>query len=76
MEVCSQIHSPVTFLLRKELQYPKKRRVGWPQSWSTCFGEEEKLLPLLGTRNSLASAAHEMQPQTCHNMRLFNYNLK
>jgi len=48
MEVRSQIHTPATFLLRKETQYPKSKRLGWSQSWSTCFGEEENLWPLLG----------------------------
>ena len=53
MEVCSQIHTPATFLLRKEPQYPKNRRLGWSQTWCTCFGEEETLWPLLGTESWL-----------------------
>jgi len=45
MEVYSQIHTPATFLLRKEPQHPKSRRLGW----STCIGEKENLWSLLGT---------------------------
>ena len=32
--------------LGKNVQYPFNRRLGGPQSWSECFGEEKKLFPM------------------------------
>jgi hypothetical protein len=46
MEVTGQLHALAILLLGKGLQYPLYRRLGEPQSWSRCFGDEKNLLPL------------------------------
>jgi len=47
MNDSSRLHIPVTLTLSKEPLVPPNRKLGGPQSWSECFGEEQDLLPLL-----------------------------
>jgi len=46
MEVSGQLHAPAALPLEKEPPYPLDRRLGRPQSWSGCNGEEKKSLLL------------------------------
>ena len=53
---------PDRFTLGKETRYPLNRWLGGPQSRSGPFGEEQKLLPLLGLefRNVHSLAAMQL----------------
>jgi hypothetical protein len=48
MEVGGHLHAPATLPLGKDPWYALNRRLGGPQSWFGCGGEEKKSLPLLG----------------------------
>jgi hypothetical protein len=73
MEVCSQnSHFPP----EKRNPVPRQQEAGLVPELVYMLWRRGKSLAPPENRTLIASAAHKMQPQTCHNMRLLNYNLK
>jgi len=45
--------------LGRNLQYPLNRRLGGPQRWSECFGEEKKLFRVPEIETQIVQSAAE-----------------
>jgi hypothetical protein len=58
----------------KSPQYPLDGRLGGPQNWSGCYGEEKNLLPLLGIKlQFLGRPAHSLVTILTELSRLLTY---